>query len=54
MSTNRVPHRTLTLLPTRFPPRCEPEPPMLDLLYILIGLGVFGVFAAYVHGLRGI
>jgi len=27
---------------------------MLDILYIFIGLGIFGVFAAYVYGLRGI
>ncbi|HTE79596.1 MAG TPA: hypothetical protein VK634_02770, partial [Reyranella sp.] len=27
---------------------------VLDIVYIFIGLAVFGVFAAYVHGLRGI
>jgi len=27
---------------------------VLDIVYIFIGLAVFGAFAAYVHGLRGI
>jgi hypothetical protein len=30
------------------------EPPMLDVLYIFIGLAAFGAFAAYVRALRGI
>jgi len=54
MAIKVVPHRTLTLLPSRFAPRCVTELPMLDLLYIFIGLGIFGAFAAYVYGLRGI
>jgi hypothetical protein len=30
------------------------EPPMLDILYILIGLGAFVAFAGYVRVLRGL
>lgn len=36
-------------------PHCkDPKLPMLDIIYIFIGLAVFGVFAGYVAGLRGI
>jgi hypothetical protein len=30
------------------------EPPMLDIIYIVMGLTAFGVFGGYVYGLRAI
>ena len=55
MPRNPVPHGSLTVLQSNFSTALQRlELSMLDILYVFIGLGIFGVFAAYVHGLRGI
>lgn len=55
MPPDRVPNGALTLKPSSFRATLRTGSfHVLDIVYILIGLVVFGVFAAYVHGLRGI
>ena len=55
MSRDPVPHGSLTVLRGNVSATLQGRDlSMLDILYIVIGLGIFGVLAAYVRGLRGI